>query len=448
MNVQPSSLVFVAILAMWAVYLVPQWLRRRETLAQSRSGDRNSEGLRVLERRDRSGTGPSTAGLLGPRDSRRVERCDSPEIATGVGRTVSTGEVTSGGAAFSDGSLPERSGPRSVLPEDRTPPSEDRRDPQRTSPPAQSPPDDRASTRYAPADDVEGSPPDQVGNGAPHPRSRQARDAARRRARVLLALLVFVTISWGATLAPVFPWWAALPATGLLLADLVALRLTALSRAPTGSGAIGSGAQREHPAQGLPPSCADSNSAGTGQRQGQRRSSAPAGCRPGHPSQAGPGAPADRGTAGTGSGRLSGTRRLGVPRVPRMPISTPEGVLSGRESLADPVTWDPVPVPPPTYTLKPKAPDPCPGTPDGPTDPGGQTTAVPGPGESRPPADTPGPSTPTTAQPPHDHPQSPAARSGGPARSAADRTGTYLEQAEDDAVDLDEVLARRRAVNG
>ena len=50
MSVDPSSLIFVVILGIWA-YLVQHWVRRREQLATSRSLDRFSEAMRVLERR-------------------------------------------------------------------------------------------------------------------------------------------------------------------------------------------------------------------------------------------------------------------------------------------------------------------------------------------------------------------------------------------------------------
>jgi hypothetical protein len=48
-----SSLVFVAIIGVWAAYLVPHWLSRRDDLSQSRTTDRFSGGLRVLQRRPR-----------------------------------------------------------------------------------------------------------------------------------------------------------------------------------------------------------------------------------------------------------------------------------------------------------------------------------------------------------------------------------------------------------
>jgi len=48
---QPSSLIFLVIIAVWAVYFVQYWVRRREHLATARSVDQFSESMRVLERR-------------------------------------------------------------------------------------------------------------------------------------------------------------------------------------------------------------------------------------------------------------------------------------------------------------------------------------------------------------------------------------------------------------
>ena len=50
-SVQPSSLVFLVIIAVWAAYFVQYWVRRREHLATARSVDQFSEAMRVLERR-------------------------------------------------------------------------------------------------------------------------------------------------------------------------------------------------------------------------------------------------------------------------------------------------------------------------------------------------------------------------------------------------------------
>jgi hypothetical protein len=50
--VQPSSLIFLVIVAIWVAYLVQHWVRRREQLATARSVDKFSEAMRVLERRN------------------------------------------------------------------------------------------------------------------------------------------------------------------------------------------------------------------------------------------------------------------------------------------------------------------------------------------------------------------------------------------------------------
>jgi hypothetical protein len=68
--VQPSSFVFVAIVGLWAAYLLPQWIRRRDALGAARGGDRHSLALRVLERRTRK---------------RRPERSSVPLLRRGAG---------------------------------------------------------------------------------------------------------------------------------------------------------------------------------------------------------------------------------------------------------------------------------------------------------------------------------------------------------------------------
>ncbi len=46
-----SSVIFLVVLGLWAAYLVPHWLQRREDLSASRSVDRFSDAMRVLARR-------------------------------------------------------------------------------------------------------------------------------------------------------------------------------------------------------------------------------------------------------------------------------------------------------------------------------------------------------------------------------------------------------------
>lgn len=51
MSVQPSSLIFLVIVGIWAAYFVQYWVRRREHVATARSVDAFSETMRVLQRR-------------------------------------------------------------------------------------------------------------------------------------------------------------------------------------------------------------------------------------------------------------------------------------------------------------------------------------------------------------------------------------------------------------
>lgn len=56
-----TGLIYAAIVAAWAAYLVPLWLRRHDEAAASRSADRFSTAMHVLARRQPNGTQASTA---------------------------------------------------------------------------------------------------------------------------------------------------------------------------------------------------------------------------------------------------------------------------------------------------------------------------------------------------------------------------------------------------
>lgn len=84
-----SSFIFVVILAVWAVYLVQHWVRRREHLATARSVDRFSEAMRVLERRralPRPGVTEHT-----PRASSVLLRPGSPQVVVKRGVATAAG---------------------------------------------------------------------------------------------------------------------------------------------------------------------------------------------------------------------------------------------------------------------------------------------------------------------------------------------------------------------
>ncbi|MFC8501173.1 hypothetical protein ACFUC1_02355 [Pedococcus sp. NPDC057267] len=58
-----SSLIFVVIIGVWAAYFIQYWVRRREHLATAQSVDQFSESMRVLERRNPQ---PVTGAAGGP----------------------------------------------------------------------------------------------------------------------------------------------------------------------------------------------------------------------------------------------------------------------------------------------------------------------------------------------------------------------------------------------
>jgi hypothetical protein len=73
--VQPSSLIFLVIVAIWVTYLIQHWVRRREHLATARSVDKFSEAMRVLERRS-----PLPATMLAEAVTGRGVKDSRPEV--------------------------------------------------------------------------------------------------------------------------------------------------------------------------------------------------------------------------------------------------------------------------------------------------------------------------------------------------------------------------------
>lgn len=82
---QPSSLIFVLVVAIWAVYLLQYWIKRRDHLSTVRSVDRFSAAMRVLDdhRLRREATEPtprsySVAPVRAARPQITVKRGDAP----------------------------------------------------------------------------------------------------------------------------------------------------------------------------------------------------------------------------------------------------------------------------------------------------------------------------------------------------------------------------------
>jgi hypothetical protein len=169
--VDPSSLVFLAIIGVWAAYLVPTWLRRRVHFAQARARDRFSASARVLHRRSRSGLGgPSTAAVL-----------TSPAVVAAE--------------AVVDEVLPKHGARASRVGEA-----------------------DRARARSA----------QREAHIAHATAVERARLAAARRARVMVSLLLFSGAAWAVSLTTASPIWVSAPPSAMLLVHVMAARVAAV----------------------------------------------------------------------------------------------------------------------------------------------------------------------------------------------------------------------------
>ena len=112
---QPSSLIFLVIIAIWAAYLLQHWIRRREHLVTARSIDRFSEAMRVLERRTAlseatmSAPSPRSYAVSPARPSRPevVVKRAQPSVAASSPR-VAAAPVQSGRAFQAPGGLSGR----------------------------------------------------------------------------------------------------------------------------------------------------------------------------------------------------------------------------------------------------------------------------------------------------------------------------------------------------
>lgn len=173
---QPSSLVFVAVVAIWAAWFVPHWIRRREHLSTARSIDRFSAAMRVLDR--------ERAVPL------RVRRTESASVFASPLR------ARSGGLALAEGMPPGRGAPPPTAPT-----------------PADAPTRSAASRPPRPP-------------GAP--RSRRAALVRTIRGVALLVALLDVPVLAVLSGVGLMPWWSILVALGAVVGSVFALRLAAV----------------------------------------------------------------------------------------------------------------------------------------------------------------------------------------------------------------------------
>jgi membrane protein implicated in regulation of membrane protease activity len=335
-----SSLIFVVILAVWAVYLVQHWVRRRDHLATARSVDRFSEAMRVLERR-RALPRPDLAEAAPRAYTVSPLRPARPQVVVKRGPAGATAAPV---AARLD---PSRPGATAVGP----------------------------TTAY-----------------------RRARSAARLRATALLlgSLTLVTLVALSST--GVLPLWWAYVGIGALAASVLAVRHSVARTRARSRRSHRPAARPARPAQAEGRQPARQQAARPGRRPATAARPAsparPASVLPtsGRPAAAQPASPAGPATPQHAFARQSlavttrTARRSVSPAAlydiveveaaldPRpgtagatadadrahlaraggyeQPTSDPRGARPGDEADG---TWEPVPVPPPTYTLKARA---------------------------------------------------------------------------------------------
>lgn len=249
-----SAVILAVIVVMWAVVLVPMWLRRHDAATESRSVDRFSTAMRVLSRR--SAAGPDRRYVLMPR------------------RDTSAAVHVSGASSHA-----------------RRP----------AAPPATVP-------------------------GATAPvRPKQRASLAVRRRRVLLALGGVTLLTFILMVAGVLGWPLQLVVDLVLVAFVVHLRTQAKRSA------VASRQRRRAAAASAPRTAA--------RPAAPRR--APAADFTPAPSYAPAPAP-------------SYAAAVAEPAYVDQPVEAVEAAATGTDDAT--AAWDPVPVPPPTYTMKPPAP--------------------------------------------------------------------------------------------
>ena len=325
MKLSPSSLIFVMIVAGWAAYLVPQWVRRREHLVASRTHDRHSRGTRVLE--PRAARSHPDGASTGPILRRRGSQADAGGPGTEESNTEesNTDESDSEESSVSD-------------------------------------------AEYAAEHDLGGADGEHQVLRA-HGRSPAAR-AARRRLLVLLVLVGLSMLSVAAAFAlPTVPGWAALPSVVLLVLDVVAIVVTAPGRQRPASASGASIEAADGDAGYLPEAQVSGKTHGHVAQERvahrhlphEREAHEARPARWGRPARLTP-ATADprvrtQAQAGGTPGRAdqpAACAPTAAPATPEPPahVETP----SAQPEAAKDSTWTPVPVPKPTYTLKPAAP--------------------------------------------------------------------------------------------
>ncbi|MFH8289079.1 gephyrin-like molybdotransferase receptor GlpR [Streptomyces sp. NPDC018059] len=197
-----SGLIYAVIVGAWAAYLVPMWLRRQDELNEARPTERFSTAIRLLS--GRAGMERRYAKDLQARSPEEGETRGEPDDATG---SVDV-------RAFA------------VPPTERVEPQADRAEPvaARSEPPARQQAHPEAEPEPEQPPRAKASPAQRAASAEAAARARRSKVLARRRRTTMLLFLAFTA---GAVVAGVgglaFLWAPAAPAV-LLSAYIVYLR--------------------------------------------------------------------------------------------------------------------------------------------------------------------------------------------------------------------------------
>lgn len=309
---QPSSLIFVAVVGIWAAFLVQHWVRRREDLATARSADRFSDAIRVLERRPIVSSSEARPTLETRLASLSPQPAPAPSASPLIAR--STRIVSAAGVR-----------PEVII---RTPDA------------AQPQPVKRPPRRPVARTSV----------------SRKGMLGRRLRAFVALAALVAIPVTVGLAIADLASWWSVAAAAATLLLAVIALRAAAV-RERTG----------RHTGAQLDLARASSAKGASATAKGASATAPDSGAMDGIPAAVG--APMPRVPEMPDTQGVPDEYERSVPQPAQVPAARP-AVVAFADFGVDPNTveidqsiglgepWSPVAVPPPTYTLKDKAPEP------------------------------------------------------------------------------------------
>ncbi|MGC0418231.1 hypothetical protein [Embleya sp. AB8] len=328
-----SGLIYAAIVGAWAAYLVPMWLRRQDELNEARPTERFTTAIRILSRR----------GAFERRSARAVAEA-GPGGAEGAGSARSVGSVGAVGSVGSPGSAAGSGGSSGSA-------------------------GSVGSSGSAGSAGTFGSPRSAGSSGSggakgksgvgKRPAGPVRRDDGRaalltRRRRVIASL--FATFTAGAILAGVaglaWVWLPAVPGV-LLSAYIVHLRVQERRRYEAGLRRLGRPVGKSGTAADGGPAAESRvrTKAPDGAAAEPRTPTPPAG------GEARTARPPRAGGSGSGSGSSSGSARgRRDPKAEEPALAEWIAELATGDGPHDRDSWDPVPVPLPTYVTAPVVP--------------------------------------------------------------------------------------------